>query len=74
MGTYKVFIDIDRPEKCLDCRFRVENTCVLDSGLKYVSLDGSRPYWCALNFAIQGPQQRSGREKKEVDGDGKHKD
>lgn len=51
MTTYKVFVDIDRPEMCLDCRFRIENTCVLDGKLRYVSCDGSRPYWCALNFA-----------------------
>lgn len=51
MAKYKVVIDIDIPEACLDCRLRYETICVLDSKMRHVGLDSSRPYWCLLNDA-----------------------
>lgn len=60
MKTYSVFVEIDRPEKCSDCRFGIDNTCVLDGKMRYVSHDGSRPYWCALNFATAKKENEDG--------------
>lgn len=51
MAKYKVVIDIDIPEACLDCRLRYETNCLLDFRMRRVGLNCSRPYWCPLNDA-----------------------
>lgn len=63
MALYKVVIDIDIPEACLDCRLRYETFCLLDSKMRHVGLDSSRPYWCLLNDAKEARTEEAKDER-----------
>lgn len=51
MSSYVVTIEIDIPERCVDCRFARDGRCVLDEQMRDLGLDNYRPYWCLLNDA-----------------------
>lgn len=52
MNKYKVTIEIDIPEHCIDCRFKhTDEYCLLDEKMRDLGTDNYRPYWCLLNDA-----------------------
>lgn len=53
MSRYVVTIEIDIPERCVDCRFQHEGYCILDEQMRDLGLDNYRPYWCLLNDAVE---------------------
>lgn len=59
MSKYKVTIEIDIPERCKDCRFRSDISCLMDYEYRYVDGVGAyRPYWCPLNDAEEVKDER----------------
>lgn len=50
MLKLELLVDMNIPEVCTDCRFRVNGACLLDDTFRIVE-SSWRPYWCKLNKA-----------------------